>query len=166
MEKGEEGKFGECGGSDSKVTRAQVRGGSDTESGRMLSDASSALCRQVTNTRVSPSFLESILVFSIKSALVRKFRDSLVEFLNWRLIYRCLIAHVSSTEEPPWKGYFYMGLVTTAVVFQTTLMTNSDKMTQLIALRVKAALSNAVFRKSLRISHAAKIRGKAQLVQF
>ena len=58
--------------------------------------------------------------------------------------------------EPLWKGYFYTGLIILATI--TTTIINNQYYTKLwlIGLRVRTALTSAIYRKSLRLSNAAR----------
>lgn len=83
-----------------------------------------------------------------------------VKFHKKKIIFgetaRALVAHLATDKEPSWKGFFYMGVITFTSLCETILSSSSSKRSYLTAMRVKTVLSNAVFRKTLRISNASR----------
>lgn len=79
---------------------------------------------------------------------------------NWKLLYclffsRLLIGFVESNE-PLWKGYLYaVGLLACATV-QTMLLAHYFTRMYLVGMRIRTALTSAIYRKSLRMSNAAR----------
>lgn len=68
---------------------------------------------------------------------------------------RLLIGFVES-KEPVWKGYLYsVGLIACATA-QTMLLAHYFTRMYLVGMRIRTALTSAIYRKSLRISNAAR----------
>ena len=74
-------------------------------------------------------------------------------------IDRRLVAHVSGSNEEAWKGYLYAFVLFATAIIQSILNANSAKRTMMVGMRIRTVLSNAVFKKALVISNAAK-RGR------
>ncbi|CAH0714292.1 unnamed protein product, partial [Brenthis ino] len=86
-------------------------------------------------------------------ALLKFFNDALM-FLSPQLL-KLLIGFVES-KEPLWKGYVYaVGLLACATA-QTMLLSHYFMNMSLVGLRIRTALTSAIYRKSLRISNAAR----------
>ncbi|KAL0880786.1 hypothetical protein ABMA27_001981 [Loxostege sticticalis] len=86
-------------------------------------------------------------------ALLKLFNDTLM-FLSPQLL-RLLIGFVESNE-PLWKGYLYaVGLLACATV-QTMLLAHYFTRMYLVGMRIRTALTSAIYRKSLRMSNAAR----------
>ncbi|XP_063822466.1 multidrug resistance-associated protein 1 isoform X1 [Ostrinia nubilalis] len=86
-------------------------------------------------------------------ALLKLFNDTLM-FLSPQLL-RLLIGFVGS-DEPLWKGYLYaVGLMACATV-QTMLLAHYFTSMYLVGMRIRTALTSAIYRKSLRLSNAAR----------
>jgi len=67
-----------------------------------------------------------------------------------------VVAHVSSTEGEQWKGFVYAGSMFAVAAVQSILNGQYNKRMMFIGLRVRTALSAAVYKKALVVSSAAK----------
>ncbi|XP_045495078.1 multidrug resistance-associated protein 1 isoform X3 [Colias croceus] len=86
-------------------------------------------------------------------ALLKLINDVLM-FLSPQLL-KLLIGFVES-KEPVWKGYLYaFGLLTCATA-QTMLLGHYFTRMYLVGMKIRTALTSAIYRKSLRISNAAR----------
>ncbi|XP_068632707.1 multidrug resistance-associated protein 1 isoform X1 [Battus philenor] len=86
-------------------------------------------------------------------ALLKLFNDTLM-FLSPQLL-KVLIEFVKG-EEPVWKGYVYaVGLLACATV-QTMLLAHYFTRMYFVGMRIRTALTSAIYRKSLRMSNAAR----------
>eukprot|EP00094_Tigriopus_californicus_P002270 TCALIF_02191-PA protein Name:"Similar to ABCC1 Multidrug resistance-associated protein 1 (Gallus gallus)" AED:0.28 eAED:0.28 QI:0/0.14/0/0.75/0.28/0.25/8/0/1220 len=72
-------------------------------------------------------------------------------------IMSLMIAYVSAlTPEPPWKGYFYAAALLIVTVLQSVLLSQSNEMMFVLGMNLRTALISVIYRKSLRLSGAAK----------
>ncbi|KAM3964279.1 multidrug-Resistance like Protein 1 [Aphomia sociella] len=86
-------------------------------------------------------------------ALLKLINDCLM-FISPQLL-KVLIEFVDSSE-PMWKGYLYaLGLLTCATI-QTMLLAHYFTRMYLVGMRIRTALTSAIYRKSLRMSNAAR----------
>nr|XP_026483252.1 multidrug resistance-associated protein 1 isoform X3 [Vanessa tameamea] len=86
-------------------------------------------------------------------ALLKLINDTLM-FLSPQLL-KLLIGFVES-KEAVWKGYLYaLGLVACATA-QTMLLAHYFTRMYLVGMRIRTALTSAIYRKSLRISNSAR----------
>ncbi|XP_045534710.1 multidrug resistance-associated protein 1 isoform X1 [Papilio machaon] len=86
-------------------------------------------------------------------ALLKLFNDTLM-FLSPQLL-KVLIEFVKG-DEPVWKGYVYaVGLLACATV-QTMLLAHYFTRMYFVGMRIRTALTSAIYRKSLRMSNAAR----------
>ncbi|CAK1601166.1 unnamed protein product [Parnassius mnemosyne] len=86
-------------------------------------------------------------------ALLKLFNDTLM-FLSPQLL-KLLIGFVEG-KEPVWKGYVYaVGLLGCATV-QTMLLAHYFTRMYFVGMRIRTALTSAIYRKSLRMSNAAR----------
>nr|UEO57355.1 ABCC1 [Conogethes punctiferalis] len=86
-------------------------------------------------------------------SLLKLFNDVLM-FLSPQLL-KLLIGFVESKEQL-WKGYLYaVGLLACATV-QTMLLAHYFTRMYLVGMRIRTALTSAIYRKSLRMSNAAR----------
>ncbi|XP_038214944.1 multidrug resistance-associated protein 1 isoform X4 [Zerene cesonia] len=86
-------------------------------------------------------------------ALLKLINDVLM-FLSPQLL-KLLIGFVEG-KEPVWKGYLYaVGLLTCATA-QTLLLGHYFTRMYLVGMKIRTALTSAIYRKSLRISNAAR----------
>ncbi|KAL4706573.1 hypothetical protein ACJJTC_015771, partial [Scirpophaga incertulas] len=86
---------------------------------------------------------------------------SILKLLNDTLMFvspqllKLLIGFVES-KEPVWKGYLYaVGLLACATI-QTMLLAHYFTRMYLVGMRIRTALTSAIYRKSLRMSNAAR----------
>ncbi|CAF4848492.1 unnamed protein product [Pieris macdunnoughi] len=86
-------------------------------------------------------------------ALLKLFNDVLM-FVSPQLL-RLLIGFVESNETI-WKGYLYAVALLACAIAQTLLLAHYFTRMYLVGMRIRTALTNAIYRKSLRISNAAK----------
>ncbi|XP_045532539.1 multidrug resistance-associated protein 1 isoform X1 [Pieris brassicae] len=86
-------------------------------------------------------------------ALLKLFNDLLM-FVSPQLL-RLLIGFVESNETI-WKGYLYAVALLACAIAQTLLLAHYFTRMYLVGMRIRTALTNAIYRKSLRISNAAK----------
>ncbi|XP_047509487.1 multidrug resistance-associated protein 1 isoform X2 [Pieris napi] len=86
-------------------------------------------------------------------ALLKLFNDVLM-FVSPQLL-RLLIGFVESNESI-WKGYLYAVALLACAIAQTLLLAHYFTRMYLVGMRIRTALTNAIYRKSLRISNAAK----------
>ena len=66
-----------------------------------------------------------------------------------------LIAYIEN-DDPVWKGYFYVALIVVATFVNTIINSQYYYKQYLIGLRVRTALTSAIYRKSLRLSNMAR----------
>ena len=79
---------------------------------------------------------------------------SLLQFASPQIV-NLLIDFVSS-EDPLWKGLFYTFLICLVTFLVTVLDSMSFYREYLVGLRVRTALISAIYRKSLKLSNAAR----------
>uniref|UniRef100_T1JBD6 ABC-type glutathione-S-conjugate transporter n=1 Tax=Strigamia maritima TaxID=126957 RepID=T1JBD6_STRMM len=93
--------------------------------------------------------------FEFCMAFVLKIFADLLTFVS-PLMLRQLIDFISNPEEPIWKGYMYTVTMFVASILATTAMHNYFFRLQCIGVRARAAVIAVVYRKSLKMSAAAK----------
>ena len=79
---------------------------------------------------------------------------SVLQFANPQIV-NMLISFVTS-DEPMWKGYFYMILICLVTFLNTLINSQSFFMLYKIGLRLKSAMISAIYRKSLRLSNTGR----------
>lgn len=70
-------------------------------------------------------------------------------------IVNLLIDFVES-DEPQWKGYFYTVLICAVTFINTVLSSQFFYQEYLIGLRIRSALTSAIFRKSVKLSNSGR----------
>ncbi|XP_066904292.1 multidrug resistance-associated protein 1 isoform X2 [Halyomorpha halys] len=95
------------------------------------------------------SFGPSYLV----GASLRLIRDTL-RFTNPQLL-KCLIDFVEG-DEPYWRGFFYASLLLASNLFQVVLLAQFSYTCNLVGMRMKTALTMAIYRKALKLSSSAR----------
>ncbi|XP_045485372.1 multidrug resistance-associated protein 1 isoform X2 [Pieris rapae] len=83
-----------------------------------------------------------------------KLVNDVIMFVSPQLL-RLLIGFVDSNETI-WKGYLYAVALLACAIAQTLLLAHYFTRMYLVGMRIRTALTNAIYRKSLRISNAAK----------
>lgn len=68
---------------------------------------------------------------------------------------RYLIVFVQGGE-PEWKGYLYAVALLVCATVQTMLLAHYFTRMYLVGMRIRTALTSAIYRKSLRMSNAAR----------
>ncbi|XP_075974894.1 multidrug-Resistance like Protein 1 isoform X3 [Anticarsia gemmatalis] len=86
-------------------------------------------------------------------SLLKLFNDVLM-FLSPQLL-KLLINFVSS-KEPMWKGYLYAVALLACATVQTMLLAHYFTRMYLVGMRIRTALTSSIYRKSLRMSNAAR----------
>nr|QCO93576.1 ATP-binding cassette subfamily C member 5 [Chilo suppressalis] len=86
-------------------------------------------------------------------ALLKLFNDTLM-FLSPQLL-KLLINFVQS-KEPLWKGHLYAVALLACATVQTMLLAHYFTRMYLVGMRIRTALTSAIYRKSLRMSNAAR----------
>ncbi|XP_050541854.1 multidrug resistance-associated protein 1 isoform X1 [Daktulosphaira vitifoliae] len=99
------------------------------------------LCKSFGSTFLFGSFLKVI-------------EDCLV-FISPQVL-KYLIAFVGSKDEPLWRGYFYVFLMMLSATLQTLVLAQYFHRMYLVGMRVRTALTSAIYRKALRISNKAR----------
>lgn len=87
---------------------------------------------------------------------------SVLQFANPQIV-NLLIDFVSSAD-PNWKGYLYTALIVAVTFICTILNSQAFYREYLVGLRIRTGLISAIYRKSLRLSNAARkqMTGKIQ----
>ena len=67
-----------------------------------------------------------------------------------------LLINFVTSDEPAWKGYFYTFLIVAVTLLTTFLNVLAFYQEYLVGLRVRSALISAIYRKSLKLSNAAR----------
>jgi len=55
-----------------------------------------------------------------------------------------------------WKGYLYIAVISVAALGAAIADSQNDQILSLIGLRLKTALSTAIYKKSLKLSNSSK----------
>jgi len=63
------------------------------------------------------------------------------------IFFRYLIAFVGNTNEPLWRGYFYVFLMMLTATLQTLILSQYFHRMYLVGMRVRTALTSAIYRK-------------------
>ncbi|CAH1713412.1 unnamed protein product [Aphis gossypii] len=100
-----------------------------------------ALCKSFGRTFLFGTFLKVI-------------EDCLV-FVSPQVL-KYLIAFVGNSDEPLWRGYFYVFLMMLTATLQTLILSQYFHRMYLVGMRVRTALTSAIYRKALRISNTAR----------
>eukprot|EP00102_Acyrthosiphon_pisum_P020987 XP_016658197.1 PREDICTED: multidrug resistance-associated protein 1 isoform X4 [Acyrthosiphon pisum] len=100
-----------------------------------------ALCKSFGRTFMFGTFLKII-------------EDCLV-FVSPQVL-KYLIAFVGNSNEPLWRGYFYVFLMMLTATLQTLILSQYFHRMYLVGMRVRTALTSAIYRKALRISNTAR----------
>ncbi|KAL5244983.1 hypothetical protein ACI65C_012393 [Semiaphis heraclei] len=101
----------------------------------------SVLCKSFGSTFLFGSFLKLIV-------------DCLI-FVSPQVL-RHLISFVRNSNEPLWRGYFYIFLMMVTAILQTLILSQYFHRMFLVGMRVRTALTSAIYRKALRISNTAR----------
>ncbi|XP_029344396.1 multidrug resistance-associated protein 1 isoform X2 [Acyrthosiphon pisum] len=99
------------------------------------------LCKSFGSTFLFGSFLRLIV-------------DCLI-FVSPQVL-KYLISFVGNSTEPLWRGYFYIFLLMMTAMLQTLIFTQHFHRMYLVGMRVRTALTSAIYRKALRISNTAR----------
>ncbi|KAF9791463.1 hypothetical protein SFRURICE_007480 [Spodoptera frugiperda] len=86
-------------------------------------------------------------------AMLKLFNDVLM-FISPQLL-KLLIGFVQG-KEPIWKGYVYAVALLACATVQTMLLAHYFTRMYLVGMRIRTALTSAIYRKSLRMSNAAR----------
>ncbi|VVC43741.1 Hypothetical protein CINCED_3A019450 [Cinara cedri] len=100
-----------------------------------------ALCKSFGRTFLFGTFLKVI-------------EDCLV-FVSPQVL-KYMIAFVGNPNEPEWRGYFYVFLMMLTATLQTLILSQYFHRMYLVGMRVRTALTSAIYRKALRISNTAR----------
>ena len=110
---------------------------------------------------------------SIFPALVKTFGPSFFAGSALKVIYDCMAmvapqimklmidyvdtkVMLNDDNQQKWKGYFYGGLLLSATVFQSIILSQYFERMYVVAMNVRTALISTIYRKSLRMSNTAK----------
>ncbi|XP_048480556.1 multidrug resistance-associated protein 1 isoform X3 [Plutella xylostella] len=85
---------------------------------------------------------------------ILKLANDILLFLSPQLL-NLLIGFVK-TKQPIWKGYFYAVLLLGCATVQTMLLAHYFTRMYLVGMRIRTALTSAIYRKSLRMSNSAR----------
>ncbi|XP_050432447.1 multidrug resistance-associated protein 1 isoform X1 [Adelges cooleyi] len=99
------------------------------------------LCKSFGRTFLFGSFLKII--------------DDCLVFVSPQVL-KYLIAFVGNKNEPMWRGYYYVFLMMLTATLQTLILSQYFHRMYLVGMRVRTALTSAIYRKSLRISNKAR----------
>ncbi|XP_060863100.1 multidrug resistance-associated protein 1-like isoform X2 [Metopolophium dirhodum] len=99
------------------------------------------LCKSFGSTFLFGSFLRLIV-------------DCLI-FVSPQVL-KYLISFVGNSTEPLWRGYFYIFLLMMTAMLQTLIFTQHFHRMYLVGMRVRTALTLAIYRKTLRLSTMAR----------
>lgn len=58
-----------------------------------------------------------------------------------------MIAFVGNTDEPLWRGYFYVFLMMLTATLQTLILSQYFHRMYLVGLRIRTVLTSAIYRK-------------------
>lgn len=58
-----------------------------------------------------------------------------------------MIAFVGNSDEPEWRGYFYVFLMMLTATLQTLILSQYFHRMYLVGMRVRTALTSAIYRK-------------------
>ncbi|CAH2076223.1 unnamed protein product, partial [Iphiclides podalirius] len=86
-------------------------------------------------------------------ALLKLFNDTMI-FISPQLL-QLLIEFVNGNE-PVWKGYVYAVALLACATVQTMLLAHYFTRMYFVGMRIRTALTSAIYRKSLRMSNAAR----------
>ncbi|KRZ73579.1 Multidrug resistance-associated protein 1, partial [Trichinella papuae] len=89
------------------------------------------------------------------TSLLLKFAADTIQFASPQIL-SLLIKFVENTNEPVWKGYFYSVLMFASALVFTVLTQYHFHMVYQLAIKVRSTLVSALFKKSLRLSNAAR----------
>ncbi|KRZ13593.1 Multidrug resistance-associated protein 1, partial [Trichinella zimbabwensis] len=89
------------------------------------------------------------------TSLLLKFAADTIQFASPQIL-SLLIKFVENTNEPVWKGYFYSVLMFASALIFTVLTQYHFHMVYQLAIKVRSTLVSALFKKSLRLSNAAR----------
>ncbi|XP_012937343.1 multidrug resistance-associated protein 1 isoform X1 [Aplysia californica] len=103
---------------------------------------------------------------SLFSALVRTYFWSFMMAAAFKFIYDCLVflspqllkllIQFVSSEEYTWRGYFYASLLLFIALVQSILLHQYFHATFLLGMRLRSTIISVIYRKTLRLSNAAK----------
>lgn len=91
---------------------------------------------------------------SYLGAAIFKLMEDILKFTNPQLL-KCLIDFVNG-DDPYWKGFFYAALFLISNTLQLIFVTQYSYTSILIGLRMKTALTMAIYRKALKLSSSAR----------
>ncbi|XP_073949373.1 multidrug-Resistance like Protein 1 isoform X1 [Choristoneura fumiferana] len=86
---------------------------------------------------------------------ILKLVNDLLMFVSPQLL-KLLIAFVGNQDEPMWRGYLYAVVLLVCASIQTMLLAHYFTRMYLVGMRIRTALTSAIYRKSLRMSNAAR----------
>ncbi|XP_063535449.1 multidrug resistance-associated protein 1 [Cydia strobilella] len=84
-----------------------------------------------------------------------KLANDLLMFVSPQLL-KYLIAFIGEKDTPVWKGYLYAVALLLCASIQTMLLAHYFTRMYLVGMRIRTALTSAIYRKSLRMSNAAR----------
>lgn len=70
-----------------------------------------------------------------------------LKLINMGTFFRYLIAFVGNPKEPLWRGYFYVFLMMLTATLQTLILSQYFHRMYLVGMRVRTALTSAIYRK-------------------
>ncbi|XP_026315306.1 multidrug resistance-associated protein 1 isoform X2 [Hyposmocoma kahamanoa] len=85
---------------------------------------------------------------------VLKLANDILMFLSPQLLK--LLISFTESKEPVWKGYLYAVALLACATVQTTLLAHYFTRMYLVGMRIRTALTSAIYRKSLRMSNSAR----------
>ncbi|XP_047989436.1 multidrug resistance-associated protein 1 isoform X3 [Leguminivora glycinivorella] len=84
-----------------------------------------------------------------------KLANDLLMFVSPQLL-KYLIAFIGDKNTPVWKGYLYAVALLVCASIQTMLLAHYFTRMYFVGMRIRTALTSAIYRKSLRMSNAAR----------
>lgn len=86
---------------------------------------------------------------------ILKFIQDCLTFVPPRIL-RLLISYVGDPTEEAWKGFFYVGILFVTSIIQTVFLAQYFHKVFVLGMRIKSSVTSAIYRKSLKISNAAR----------
>ncbi|XP_044001771.1 multidrug resistance-associated protein 1 isoform X9 [Aphidius gifuensis] len=86
---------------------------------------------------------------------ILKLTQDIMIFISPQIL-NALIGFVNAPDEPMWKGYFYAGLLFLTASLQTIVLSQYFNRMSIVGLRIRTALTAAIYRKALRMSNTAR----------
>ncbi|XP_014276421.1 multidrug resistance-associated protein 1 isoform X1 [Halyomorpha halys] len=103
---------------------------------------------------ILPALIKAFGPTFLFGASLKLVQDLLV-FISPELL-KYLISFVANPEEPQWRGYFYAAILLVVATLQTLLLSQYFNIMMMIGLRIRTALTSAIYRKALKLSNAAR----------